>query len=134
MKRWISVCKRRWQKRQLKVTLQAQLDAIYRAHEDDVASAKTQEERERAESLRAFECAEFDDQLQRLNFLELNERARRCHIDLSDLPANPDAPYHLKQGSHGTWLLHPRSFRALAKTVETAEHERDKRNIDRRDF
>jgi hypothetical protein len=123
------------QKRKRKRDLQEQSDRVYHLYDLDLAKATTQENREEIESLRRFECAEYDGQIDRLDSLDLAERARRCHIDVSDIGPPPEHySHHWIQDSHGTWFLHPQSFRALSKTVEEAEYQRAKRQAEIRDF
>jgi len=108
------------------------LDAAF---DKDLASAKDYETQQGIELVRQFECSEYDDKIQRIDSLELTSRARRCHIDVEDLGLPPE-PHssHWIQGRHGTWFIHPKSLRLLAKAVEEAEHQRAKRRVERSEF
>jgi hypothetical protein len=113
--------------------LQQELDRTYSLFEGDLEQATEQTERERIENMRAFDCSEYEDQIQRLDSLALIERGKRCHVDVADFPAPPDIPLHWMRGPHGTYYLNPKSFREFARAVELAEYERKKRNIELRD-
>ena len=125
--------RRRVENGKVRRKLQRELDRTYSLFEADLKKATEQSEEERIENMRAFECAEYEDQIQRLDSLALVERGKRCHIDVGDVPGPPDAPYHWIQGPYGTYYLNPKSFRELSRAVELAEHERKKRNIELRD-
>ena len=101
----------------------------------ELSGVQDYEEQQAIEHRRQFECSEYDDKIQRIDSLELTSRARNCHIDVSDIgPPSEGEPSHWTQGNHGTWFLHPRSFRALAKAVEEAEYQRAKRKLELKDF
>jgi len=127
--------RQRIQKRRRRRELQRKSDGAYRLFESDLARADTWEKREHIESQRRFECSKYDDEIQRMDSFDLAARARKCRIDVSAV-GPPPAPHdhHWIQGTHGTWFLHEKSFRALAELVEAAEHQRRKRRVEVRDF
>jgi len=114
--------------------LQLTFDEVYDKFEKDIADTKDYQKQRDLQAIQQFECGEYGDEIQRIDSLEIIRRAERCYIDVADLPLPQNVKHAWVQGNHGTWYLHPKIFRELAKLVEAAEHERSKRAIERRDF
>lgn len=122
---------RLWKRRR---ELQRNSDHIYHTLESDVIEADTQEKRRDVESLRQFFCAQFDEEILGLDSRALVARAKRLHIEVSDLGLPQGHDDHWILGVHGAWFLHPKSLEALSRMVEEAEYQRPERKIAVRDF
>jgi len=109
-------------------------DWIWDAFEKDIKAAKTLDEQQSLESGRQHECSEYEDKLRAMESTEISRRAQRCHLAVSDFPLPPGETSHWTMGIWGDWYIHPKALREFSKAVEEAEHERAKRNLERRDF
>src|SRR5204863_1179655 len=88
-------------KRAIRRKLERELNRVWDVFTADLEKATTWEERGYIQQQRDFECSEFQDQIDRMDSLDLERRAQRLHIAVSDFPAPPDAPHHWIQGPHG---------------------------------
>ena len=95
--------------------------------------AVTAEAKLNASALAFHECSLFEDQIKEMDSSQLNFRAGRCHIDLSDFLLEEGFASHWEEGVHGSRYIRDKSFRELSKAVEIAEHDAKRRKIDVRD-
>ena len=127
---WVAQTRLRKRKRDL----QKKSDNVYQFLESDILKADTHEKRRDIEALRQFLCAQFDEEIMAMESRELVARARRCHIDVSDIGSKPENEDHWVHGVHGAWFLQPKSFMALSEMVEEAEHQFVKARVVANDF
>ena len=88
-------------------------------------------ERERLEAVQRYECSAFDDEIARLESLELLARGGKFYINVDDIALPEGETNHWEMGEHGTWFIRPQSRRALGKKVSDAEYEDRKRKRER---
>ncbi len=128
----------RWAKRiaqrRLRRRLEDKEDAVRAAFEKEFEKAETEHDKEYANHQMIFECSAFEDEIKRLDSLELQARGARVHLSISDLPAPADSIQHWEQGAHGTWYINDKSFREFARMVTLAEYESRKRRLEGWDF
>jgi hypothetical protein len=103
---------------------------VWKLYEPDIASAKNDEERRQAESMRRFECSEYIDSIRSLESHQWMIRAEKVHLSVYDIPLI-EHEEHWATGPHGDAYLSDRVFRTLKKQVEAAEYERNHRKRER---
>jgi hypothetical protein len=114
--------------------LQRRSEETWKLFDADVAAAKTDDERQQVESLRAFECAEYDDEIRRLESQHWIRRGDEVHLSVYDIPKEGEHEEHWDTGPYGTRYLSERILRVFKKRVEDAEYERDKRKREGREI
>lgn len=124
------VLERWWPKRYFNLMI----GFICKAYEADLKKAEDEDERRDILGQRDFECSEYEGKLQSIRFFEMRARGEQVYVSLDDVPLVEGQKSHWEMGQHGTYYVCPKSFRALAKLVETAEYERDKHKRERREI
>jgi hypothetical protein len=108
--------------------------SLWDAYEKEMKAAKTSDAKQMLESGQHHECDEFDDELLSMDSIEIGRRASRCYLSLYDVPLPEGETTHWETGNYGARYIHPKTLREFTKTVEAAEYERAKRNVELKDF
>jgi hypothetical protein len=107
--------KSRFTERRKRRKLEEKRDRVYAAYEKDILNAKNEDERGSLESSQRFECSEYEDEIARMDSLELIAKGAQFHLDISDLPLPPNESSHWVQGQYDTQYIHSKSLREFCK-------------------
>jgi hypothetical protein len=94
----------------------------------------TDDEKEHINHQMMYECSEFEDEIKRLDSIELEARGTKVHLSIYDLPVPADTLQHWEQGTHGAWYINDKSRREFARLVTAAEYESKKQRREGWDF
>jgi hypothetical protein len=114
--------------------LEEQRNELWDAYEKDIKAAKTSDEKQMLAADQHHECEEFDDEILGFDSMDIVRRASRCHLSLYDVPLAEGETSHWETGSYGARYINPKTLREFTKTVEAAEYERAKRDVELKDF
>lgn len=126
--------RRTWAQRKKRRKLEHQRKQVWDAYDKEINAAKTSDDIQMALSGQHDECSQFDDEILRMDSIEICRRARLCHLSISDLPLPAEERSHWVEGKYGARFIDPKTLREFTKVVETAEYERAKRSVELKDF